>query len=121
MLKLRIRIYTQAIYQSLHTEFIEAGALRHDRSDRLGEVVRLVLWAGCLPYTYPEHELPVCLLMTNVNIYLFHLYNQDSGPTHVSMLRTARDLQGVLHCFYSFPVRALNQVVIGLYDQVGCP
>ncbi|KAK3700686.1 hypothetical protein QZH41_004690 [Actinostola sp. cb2023] len=76
-------------YHSLHADFIDAGTLNHNRVQE--ESVRMALWVGCLPYLFPEHELPVCLVLTDVNIFLFHIY-------HMSL-------------------RALKQVVIGLYDQ----
>ena len=106
----------QSIYQTLHAEFIDVGCLRHDRSGPSPEMVRLILWSGCLPYVYPDHELPICLLMTNVNIYLFHSSHLES-PERIHTLASYSDLRDVLHCFYSFPVRELNEVVFGLYDQ----
>lgn len=106
----------QTIYQALHAEFIDVGCLRHDRSGPSPELVRLVLWSGCLPYVCPEHELPICLLMTNLNIYLFHSSHLDA-PESLHPLKTSSDLREILQCFYSFPVRELNEVVFGLYDQ----
>lgn len=72
------------------------------------ESARLALWVGCLPYSFPEHELPVCLVLTNFNMFLFHII--QSGCQ-------VKDLHQVLHCFYSMPIHALKHVVIGLYDQ----
>ena len=106
----------QTIYQTLHAEFIDVGCLKHDRSGPSPEMVRLILWSGCLPYVYPEHELPICLLMTNLNIYLFHSSHLDL-PERLRTVTTCSDLRDILHCFYSFPVRELNEVVFGLYDQ----
>lgn len=99
----------QAIYQTLRAQFIDVGCLRHDRSGPSPEVIRLVLWSGCLPYVYPERELPICLLMTNINIYLFHSSHLDS-PELVRSLSEANDLRRILQCFYSFPIRELNEV-----------
>lgn len=79
------------------------------------ESVSMVLWVGCLPYLFPEHELPVCLVLTDINIFLFHIC-QDSSE-HIKSPPSSRDVHKILHCFYSMSVRALKQVVIGLYDQ----
>lgn len=106
----------QTIYQALHAEFIDVGCLRHDRSGHSMEMVRLVLWSGCLPYVCPEHELPICLVMTNLNIYLFHSSHLDARES-LHALKTSSDLREILQCFYSFPIRELNEVVFGLYDQ----
>ncbi|XP_032217773.2 uncharacterized protein LOC5517346 isoform X3 [Nematostella vectensis] len=105
-----------SIYQALHADFIHAGALKHDRLSLETESVRLAIWVGCLPYAFPEHELPVCLMMTQVNIFLFHLFHSNS-PVAIKSLRISTDLHQVMKCFYSMPVRSLNQVVMGLYDQ----
>ena len=104
----------QTVFQTLHDEFVDVGCLTHDRSGPSAEMVRLVLWSGCLPYVCPDRELPVCLLMTNVNIYLFYSSHFDFSG---NPLKTANDLRQVLHCFYSFCVRELNEVVFGLFDQ----
>ena len=100
----------QPKYQALHAKFLEAGSSRRVRSSTASEVVLLVLWAGCLPYSFPEHELPVCLLMTNLNVFLFHVEMSHS-------VKTFKDLQQAMDCFFSFPVRDLGEVVFGLYDQ----
>ena len=107
---------TQTIYQALRAQFIDVGCLRHDRSGPSPEMIRLVLWSSCLPYVCPERELPICLLMTNINIYLFHSSHLDS-PEVARALTEANDLQPILKCFYSFPVRELNEVsyVIGFF------
>ncbi|KAK2571080.1 Nischarin [Acropora cervicornis] len=107
---------TQTIYQALRAQFIDVGCLRHDRSGPSPEMVRLVLWSSCLPYVCPERELSICLLMTNINIYLFHSPHLDS-PEVARALTEVNDLLPVLKCFYSFPVRELSEVVFGLYDQ----
>ena len=99
----------QTLYQALRAQFIDVGCLRHDRSGPSPEMVRLILWSGCLPYVCPEHELPICLLMTNINIYLFHSSHLDS-PELVRSLTKASDLRPILQCFYSFPIRGLNEV-----------
>lgn len=106
----------QSVYQALHAEFIDVGCLRHDRSGPSPEVIRFILWSGCLPYVRPEHELPICLLMTNDNIYLFHSSHLEA-PEGLRNLKTSSDLCAILQCFYSFPVRELNEVVFGFYDQ----
>lgn len=74
----------------------------------------MVLWVGCLPYLFPEHELPVCLVLTDVNIFLFHIYQH---PSLSKSPMASKDTHKILHCFYSISVRALKQVVIGLFDQ----
>ncbi|XP_068712690.1 nischarin-like isoform X2 [Montipora foliosa] len=106
----------QIIYQALRAQFIDARCLRHDRSGPSPEMARLLLWSGCLPYVCPDRELPICLLMTNINIYLFHSSHLDS-PNLTRSLTEASELRQILRCFYSFPVRELNEVVFGLYDQ----
>ena len=99
----------QATCQALHAEFIDVGCLRHDRSGTSPERVRLVLWSGCLPYVCPDHELSICLLMTNVNIYLFLSLHLDC-PERVQAVTKSSDLRHILDCFYSFPVLELNEV-----------
>lgn len=103
------RIRTQTIYQALRAQFVDVGCLKHDRSGPSPEMVRLVLWSSCLPYVCPERELSICLLMTNVNIYLFHSSYLDS-PEVARALTEVSDLLPVLKCFYSFPVRELSEV-----------
>ena len=100
---------TQTIYQALRAQFIDVGCLRHDRSGPSPEMVRLVLWSSCLPYVCPERELSICLLMTNINIYLFHSPHLDS-PEVARALTEVNDLLPVLKCFYSFPVREMGEV-----------
>lgn len=77
----------------------------------------MVLWVGCLPYLFPEHELPVCLVLTDDNIFLFHICHHSSSAEQVKSPLSSKDVNRMLHCFYSMSVRALKQVVIGLYDQ----
>ena len=81
------------------------------------EEVRLVLWTSCLPYALPEHELPVCLVLTNFNIYLFHL-NDGQAQHHVTSCDvTSADVIGPkLPLLCCLPLGQLRVLVCGLFQ-----
>ena len=75
-----------------------------------GETAHLVLWLSCLPYALPEHELPVCLVLTNLNIYLFHLVALASIPKKVEQF------EKILSLLCCAPLTELCKVVRGVFD-----
>ena len=79
------------------------------------EDIIMVLWVGCLPYLFPEEEIPICVVMTMTNIYLFRTFVENDNE--LKNLNTFNDVKEAMHCFYNFPLCSLREVVIGLFDQ----
>ena len=74
------------------------------------ECVHLILWVSCLPYALPEHEFPVGLVLTELNIYLFQLVQPDSFPARVD------EMEKVLSLMCCAPLTELCGVVRGVFD-----
>ena len=74
------------------------------------ECAHLILWVSCLPYALPEHELPVCLVLTNFNVYLFNLVNV------VSRLKKVQQFEKILPLMCCLPLSELCSVVRGVFD-----
>lgn len=107
-------------YENLN---IGLSFLKHaDTNGNSPQNILSVLWVGCLPYVFPDEEIPVCLVLTTVNVFLFRVFHPSDddgdGEKHDSMLLdTMTSLEEAMHCFYSFPLSSLRQVVVGLFDQ----
>lgn len=65
----------------------------------------------CLPYALPEHEFPVCLVLTNLHVYLFNLANSVS-----SVPKNVEQLEKILSLMCSLPLLDLCTVVLGVFD-----
>ena len=89
--------------------------LKHAVNDVPQDVV-VTLWAGCLPYLFPEEELPCCVVMTNLNIFLFRIFLPDDA-TQNSLPKSVKEIKELFHCFYSFSLKSIREIVVGLYDQ----
>eukprot|EP00794_Sanderia_malayensis_P006213 gene6213-6929_t len=90
--------------------------LKHAVNDNQQQDVIVTIWAGCLPYLFPEEELPTCLVMTNLNIFLFRVFlPDDASPS--SLPKTVKEMKDLFHCFYSFALKSIKEIVVGLYDQ----
>ena len=74
------------------------------------ECAHLILWVSCLPYALPEHELPVCLVLTNRKVYLFNFMDFVSAP------KTVEQFEGVLQLMSSFPLSDLCTIIRGIFD-----
>ena len=90
--------------------------LKHDVSGTSNQDIVSILWVGCLPYLFPDEEIPVCLVMTTVNIFLFRIFLSETD-TEAKSLLSLPGLQEAMHCFYSFPLKSLREIVVGLFDQ----
>ena len=105
-------------FSSLAYQNIGIGApfLRHTFPTDGQQDVMLILWVGCIPYLFPEEELPVCLVMTNINIFLFRVFlPEDASPN--ALPKTVKEMKDIFHCFYSFSLKLIKEIVVGLYDQ----
>ena len=99
--------------RSMEAELTESG---RDAVQTEKEEVHAVLWTYCLPYALPDHELPVCLVLTNLNVHLFHL--EDHGIHHPLTSPTSLDeVKSRLPFLCSLPLLQLHVVVCGLFDQ----
>ena len=95
---------------------IGAPFLKHALPADGQQDVLLILWVGCVPYLFPEEELPICLVMTNINIFLFRVFlPEDSSPN--ALPKTVKEMKDIFHCFYSFSLKFIKEIVVGLYDQ----
>ena len=74
------------------------------------ECAHFILWASCLPYALPDHELPVCLVLTSANVYLFNLVKVASLP------RKVEQLEKILPLVCRAPLSDLCGVVRGVFD-----
>ena len=90
--------------------------LKHEHSESSSQDVISILWVGCLPYLFPDEEIPVCLVMTDVNMFLFRIFLPEDD-VNGETLRTITGIQEAMHCFYSFPLKSVNEIVVGLFDQ----
>eukprot|EP00795_Rhopilema_esculentum_P002340 gene2340-17977_t len=105
--------FSSMAYQNIG---IGAPFLKHSVPSDTNQDVVLILWVGCLPYIFPEEELPTCLIMTNVNIFLFRVFLPED--TSLSALpKTVKEMKEIFHCFYSFSLKSIKEIVVGLYDQ----
>ena len=105
--------FSSMAYQNIG---IGAPFLKHSVPSDTNQDVVLILWVGCLPYIFPEEELPTCLIMTNVNIFLFRVFLPED--TSLSALpNTVKEMKEIFHCFYSFSLKSIKEIVVGLYDQ----
>ncbi len=94
---------------------ISVPFLKHTVNDTPQDVI-VCLWAGCLPYLFPEEELPTCLVMTNLNIFLFRIFLPDDASPK-TLPTTVKEIKELFHCFYSFSLKSIKEIVVGLYDQ----
>lgn len=96
-------------------ENIDVGVslLKHVVADSSSQDVVSMLWVGCLPYLFPDEEIPVCVVMTTLNVFLFRVFFPEKGKG----LETMEELQEAMHCFYSFPLKQIREIVVGLFDQ----
>ena len=105
-------------FSSLAYQNIGIGApfLKHSIPSDGQQDVMLILWAGCIPYLFPEEELPTCLVMTNINIFLFRVFlPEDTSPN--ALPKTVKEMKEIFHCFYSFSLKFVKEIIVGLYDQ----
>ena len=104
--------------KSSNYENIDIGqpSFRHDLSAASSQDIVSVVWVGCLPYLFPDEEIPVCLLLTTANIFLFRIFLPDSDAEGKS-LNALKGVQDALHCFYSFPLTQIREIVVSLFDQ----
>lgn len=91
----------------MESELTESA--RHTAETR-NECAHLILWVSCLPYALPEHELPVCLVLTNLNVFLFNPVNGVSPPKKVEQF------EKVLPLMCCLPLFELCSVVRGVFD-----
>lgn len=107
-----------SLSKSSNYENIDIGrpSFRHDLSTASSQDIVSIVWVGCLPYLFPDEEIPVCLLLTTANIFLFRIFLPDSDVEGKS-LNTLRGVQDALHCFYSFPLTQIREIVVSLFDQ----
>ena len=105
-------------FSSLAYQNIGIGApfLRHALPADGQQDVILILWAGCIPYLFPEEELPTCLVMTNINIFLFRVFLPEDTSSN-ALPKTVKEMKDIFHCFYSFSLKLIKEIVVGLYDQ----
>ena len=82
----------------------------HHATENKSESAHLILWVSCLPYALPDHELPVCLVLTNANVYLFNLVKVVSVP------RKVEQLEKILALMCCVPLSDLCSVVRGVFD-----
>lgn len=103
--------------QQTNYENIDIGLsfLRHVDGKSVPQDVLSVFWVGCLPYLFPDEEIPVCLVMTTLNLFLFRVFYPETVESR--SFETLAEIQDTMHCFYSFPLRSLREVVVGLFDQ----
>ena len=107
-----------SLSKSSNYENIDIGrpSFRHDLSTASSQDIVSIVWVGCLPYLFPDEEIPVCLLLATANIFLFRIFLPDSDVEGKS-LNTLRGVQDALHCFYSFPLTQIREIVVSLFDQ----
>ena len=111
---------------SQHTDYenvnIGNSFLKHVTGDvqQQKQNILSVLWVGCLPYLFPDEEIPVAVVITTINIFLFRVFStseDDILPNKPTPFDSMTMLEEAMHCFYSFPVNSLREVVVGLFDQ----
>lgn len=85
------------------------------------ETLLHVLWTGCTPYLFPSQEFEVCVLLSNLYLYIL------TGKEHKSFINKRKgvklrlpgctDDSKVSICFNLIPLGKLRQVCVGLFDQ----
>ena len=109
-----------------HTDYenvnIGNSFLKHvtDDVEQHKQNILSVLWVGCLPYLFPDEEIPVAVVITTINIFLFRVFStseDDTLPNKQQAFDSMTLLEEAMHCFYSFPIKSLREVVVGLFDQ----
>ena len=105
--------FSSMAYQNIG---IGAPFLKHSVPTDIQQDVILILWAGCVPYIFPEEELPSCLVMTNINIFLFRVFLSEDTSS-IALPKTSKEMKEIFHCFYSFSLKSIREIVVGLYDQ----
>ena len=105
--------------KALNTFFRKAIAEREKEEEP--ESLLHVLWTGCTPYLFPLSEIQVCLLVSNLNIYILadgkhkKLINKRKG---IKLPSGDGGKDSKTHiCFNIIPLWKLRQVSVGLFDQ----
>ena len=85
------------------------------------ETLLHVLWTGCTPYLFPSQEFEVCVLLSNLYLYIL------TGKEHKSFINKRKgvkvrlpgctDDSKISICFNLIPLDKLRQVCVGLFDQ----
>ena len=85
------------------------------------ETLLHVLWTGCTPFLFPTHEFKVCVLLSNLFVYIL------TDKEHKSFINKRKGVklrvcEGFVDakptiCFNFIPISKLRQVCVGLFDQ----
>lgn len=76
-----------------------------------------VSWMGCLPYLFPEEEIPICVVMTMTHVYLFRLFLENNECSLKTLNSCYETLKESMHSFYSVRLNSIREIVVGLFDQ----
>ena len=91
------------------------------RSPNEEETLLHVLWTGCTPYLYPSQELKVCVLLSNLYLYILadKEHKSSINKKKEGKLRICEGLEDTKPtiCFNFIPISKLRQVCVGLFDQ----
>ncbi|XP_066925723.1 nischarin-like isoform X2 [Clytia hemisphaerica] len=107
-------------YENINIE--QHSFLKHveNTDSQQQQTILSVLWVGCLPYLFPDEEIPVAVVTTSLNIFLFRVFHpadDELDSKETPTFNTVASLEEAMHCFYSFPLKSLREVVVGLFDQ----
>ena len=85
------------------------------------ETLLHVLWTGCTPYLFPLQEFQVCVLLSNLYVYILADKEHKSSINKRKgvKLRFSRSPDDLIptYCFDFIPLCNLRQVCVGLFDQ----
>ena len=85
------------------------------------ETLLHVMWTGCTPYLFPSQEFQVCVLLSNLYVYIL------ADKEHKSSINKRKGVElrnwkgfedaKTTICFNFIPITKLRQVCVGLFDQ----
>lgn len=71
------------------------------------ETVQSIFWTNCLLYALPEHELQICLVMTNFKLFLFKL---------IDYLNSSKNIEEIFLPMFCVSLDEISCVVRGIFD-----
>ncbi|KAJ7377868.1 hypothetical protein OS493_025762 [Desmophyllum pertusum] len=87
------------------------------------ETLLHVLWTGCTPYLFPSLEFKVCILLSNLYVYILadkehkiSINKRKGVKLRISEGVDLKEAQPTI-CFNFIPISKLRQVCVGLFDQ----
>ena len=91
------------------------------KSESEEETLLHVLWTGCTPFLFPAQEFKVCVLLSNLYVYILaeKKHKDLINKKKEGKLRNCEGLEDVKPtiCFNWIPISKLRQVCVGLFDQ----